>query len=121
MREKEARVRTFRPTPVPRGLMPLVQQYFELLNEKELTLVSAAQLSNIPVIVLHGWKSRRKPTLENMVAAYQGIGLTLTPLAGQPLKPVFDGQSPPAPAPIDMLRPLGHHAATVRGTVRGIT
>jgi hypothetical protein len=61
--------------PIPADATPLVRELFRSMNRQRATIGEIGARSGITYQAISEWRYRRKPSLENFIAAANALGL----------------------------------------------
>lgn len=70
-------MRAFRPLKIPR-CHPLVRRLFEEMNAQRIGVLDMSERSGVNRNTLRDWRGRTVPTIDNIEACFNVLGLTLT-------------------------------------------
>lgn len=70
-------MRQFRKIRVPESTHPVVRRLFEEMNYQQIGLLDMAERSGINKNTLKDWRTRTTPTIDNIEACFNVLGLTL--------------------------------------------
>lgn len=71
-------MRDFRPVLVPDKAHPLVRRLFEEMNRQQLGVLDLAERAGVNKNTLRDWRTRTVPTIDNLEACLNVLGLELT-------------------------------------------
>ncbi|QIG67446.1 hypothetical protein EVB39_117 [Rhizobium phage RHph_TM3_3_9] len=71
-------MRGFRSLTVPARAHPLVRLLFEKMNHEQIGVLDMAERSGVNKNTLKDWRTRTAPTVDNIEACFNVVGLTLT-------------------------------------------
>ena len=72
-------MRRYRKHAIPARAHPLVRRLFEEMNDQHIGMLDMAERSGVNVNTINDWKRRCMPSVANLEACYNVLGLTLTP------------------------------------------
>lgn len=70
-------MRIFRRNQVPARVQPIVRRLFEEMNEQCIGICDMADRAGISKHTIHEWRKRCNPTVVNIEACFNVLGLTL--------------------------------------------
>lgn len=78
MVDRQSRSRFRGRMSIPKHVHPVVAKLFREMNQQRTTLGEVAERSGLSVTCLSDWRYRKMPTVANLDAAFNALGLTLT-------------------------------------------
>lgn len=72
-------MRIFRRHKIPNGVHPLVKTLFREMNRQHLGMLDMSERSGVNRNTINDWKRRSIPSIHNLEACYNVLGLTLKP------------------------------------------
>lgn len=70
-------MRQFRKLRVPESTHPVVRRLFEEMNHQQIGLLDMAERSGVNKNTLKDWRIRTVPTVDNIEACFNVLGLTI--------------------------------------------
>ena len=74
---RKAGLRLFRPLSIPEHAHPLVKRLFEEMNAQQIGSLDMAERSGMNKNTLKDWRTRVNPTVSNLEACFNVLGLEL--------------------------------------------
>ena len=59
------------------GVHPLVKLLFDEMNDQRVAMIEMADRSGVSVNTLRNWRRRASPTLDNLAACFQVLGIEI--------------------------------------------
>lgn len=70
-------MRDFRPILIPQQAHPLVKRLFTEMNRQQLGVLDLAERSGVNKNTLKDWRTRTMPTIDNLEACLNVLGLEM--------------------------------------------
>lgn len=74
----------FKPHAIPEKTHPLVARVFDVMNKRRYTLEFVAKRSGVSESTIRSWRARNAPSLQNLEAVMNVLGLRLDVVSAHP-------------------------------------